>query len=344
MPSPRRLRALLLATVLALGFTFYLTSEMHHNGGGNFYRQTVNAMSSKQQPQPLQRPHDSSPVDGGKDASPQVDEAQETFRKLKPSASEQDKQAIAPDRQFQIEKERKKEKQKQVEGNQDTEGDGDDKEAEEDADNRGNKPAKGKGKISTDSEVIDTTSGNDKSTKGSKAGEKGKIDDEDDEDSEDADKKSVSKGDKSSTPVKGEKPQKDDGKKKTTADTTDPEVDTEFQAILKRSPVIVFSKTYCPFSKKAKHILGKYTIVPGPHIVELDEHPLGTKLQVLLGDMTGRTTVPNILINGKSLGGGDDVEALHQKRTLAGTIQTMAGKRVIEVSPKKGDVAGDDAL
>ena len=126
------------------------------------------------------------------------------------------------------------------------------------------------------------------------------------------------------------------------------EVETEFNSILKKGPsklhsfdshwynltlsVIIFSKSYCPFSAKAKRILlEKYTIVPAPHVVELDQHPLGTKLQASLETMTGRRTVPNIMINGKSIGGGDDVEELDNASTLIDKIKGMGGKRVMEV-------------
>jgi glutaredoxin len=97
--------------------------------------------------------------------------------------------------------------------------------------------------------------------------------------------------------------------------------------------VIIFSKSYCPFSKKAKHILlEKYKIVPEPYVVELDEHPLGQQLQATLAESTGRRTVPNILLMGKSIGGGDDIEELHESNKLADTIKSMGGSRIIEVS------------
>lgn len=95
--------------------------------------------------------------------------------------------------------------------------------------------------------------------------------------------------------------------------------------------VIVFSKSYCPFSAKAKRILlGKYTIVPAPYVVELDQHPLGSGLQDALTKSSGRRTVPNILINGKSIGGGDDVEALDVGGTLIDKVRSMGGKRIME--------------
>ncbi|KZF26333.1 glutaredoxin [Xylona heveae TC161] len=109
------------------------------------------------------------------------------------------------------------------------------------------------------------------------------------------------------------------------------ELENELNDILKRSPIIIFSKTHCPFSKKAKHILvEKYKIVPPPFVVELDEHRLGSQLQDILEKMTGRHTVPNVLINGKSIGGGDDVEELDTSNTLIDKVKQMGGKRIME--------------
>lgn len=128
-------------------------------------------------------------------------------------------------------------------------------------------------------------------------------------------------------------------------------VEAELNSILKRSPskiyqsiyyreqliilVIIFSKTYCPFSKKAKAIFEKYTITPSPFIVELDEHKLGAQLQLQLEKLTGRRTVPNILISGHSIGGGDDVWELDQTGELIKKIKLLGGKRIVEIVLKK---------
>lgn len=114
----------------------------------------------------------------------------------------------------------------------------------------------------------------------------------------------------------------------------DAEAEAELNSILKRSPIIIFSKSYCPFSAKAKSILNKYTIVPAPFVVELDQHPLGAKLQALLAKNTGRSTVPNILVNGRSIGGGDDVAALDKDNALESKLKSLGGKRIMEVALK----------
>ena len=88
---------------------------------------------------------------------------------------------------------------------------------------------------------------------------------------------------------------------------------------------------------KAKRILlEQYSIVPAPFVVELDQHEMGQKLQDALQKTTGRRTVPNVLINGKSIGGGDDVELLHTTNELINKVTSMAGKRIIEAKRVEG--------
>ncbi|KAJ4130693.1 hypothetical protein NW768_006231 [Fusarium equiseti] len=107
------------------------------------------------------------------------------------------------------------------------------------------------------------------------------------------------------------------------------EARAELDSILKKSPVIIFSKTYCPHSKRAKSILiEKYSITPEPYIVELDVHPQGPALQDQLLETTGRRTVPNIMVNGVSLGGADDITEMDHAGNLVGKIVDLGNKRV----------------
>ncbi|RAL09299.1 glutaredoxin [Aspergillus homomorphus CBS 101889] len=110
----------------------------------------------------------------------------------------------------------------------------------------------------------------------------------------------------------------------------------ELNDILKRAPIIIFSKSYCPYSAKAKSILvDKYSITPAPFVVELDQHPRGRELQGVLAETTNRRTVPNVLVNGKSIGGGDDVTALDESGKLTSTLRELGGKWVQEVHRKE---------
>ncbi len=75
-------------------------------------------------------------------------------------------------------------------------------------------------------------------------------------------------------------------------------------------------------------LLEKYVIEPAPYVVELDKHRLGPQLQARLADMTGRSTVPNTLVNGRSVGGGDDVAELDRSKTLVDRFRSLGGKWV----------------
>jgi glutaredoxin len=152
---------------------------------------------------------------------------------------------------------------------------------------------------------------------------------------------------------------------KTTAETPEEhEVEVELNAILKKSPsmscpipiilqrqlltvfpVIIFSKSYCPHSADAKRILlEKYKIVPAPYVVELDQHPMGAQLQATLGDTTGRRTVPNVLLMGKSIGGGDDIIELHRTDKLLDTVKAMGGSRIVEAMRRESSYGADSEM
>ena len=68
--------------------------------------------------------------------------------------------------------------------------------------------------------------------------------------------------------------------------------------------VAIFSKSYCPYSKRAKMALLRKGILPV--VVELDEREDGSDIQKELLDMTGQKTVPSVWVNGKYIGGSDD--------------------------------------
>ncbi|KAF5321848.1 hypothetical protein D9619_001468 [Psilocybe cf. subviscida] len=75
----------------------------------------------------------------------------------------------------------------------------------------------------------------------------------------------------------------------------------ERDMIDKEYPLIVFSKTYCPYSKRAKALLEAYDLKPPPKIVEVDIRDDGNVIKHLLTRLTGHSTFPNIVVKGKSI-------------------------------------------
>jgi glutaredoxin len=86
-------------------------------------------------------------------------------------------------------------------------------------------------------------------------------------------------------------------------------------------PIVVFSKSYCPYSQRAKRILTAYDIHPAPFIVEVDLRDDDTIIKTLLTRMTGLSTFPNIIVGGNSIGGSDDLTSLHQSHELESILQ-----------------------
>mmetsp|Transcript_36579 Transcript_36579/g.85508 ORF Transcript_36579/g.85508 Transcript_36579/m.85508 type:complete len:103 (-) Transcript_36579:232-540(-) len=90
------------------------------------------------------------------------------------------------------------------------------------------------------------------------------------------------------------------------------------QDTISSNPVVVFSKTYCPFCTKAKRSLSNVGCT-NYKLVELDQMDNGPTIQSGLASLTGQRTVPNVFIGGKSIGGGDDTAALER----SGELKTM---------------------
>lgn len=106
----------------------------------------------------------------------------------------------------------------------------------------------------------------------------------------------------------------------------------ELLQIRSLAPMTIFSKTYCTYSKKLKKLLSdNYQITPQPTFVEIDKHSHGVKLQQYLGELTGRSTVPNVLIgiSNISKGGFDDFFELHQSGELLTLLQKWGGKSLL---------------
>ena len=91
---------------------------------------------------------------------------------------------------------------------------------------------------------------------------------------------------------------------------------------------------FARYSKRAKDLLERYELVPPPKIIEVDLRgacslpPLSARkrgemtpsisvddgdfIKAVLTRLTGRSTFPNVILRGKSIGGFDDIAALHE--------------------------------
>jgi glutaredoxin 3 len=76
--------------------------------------------------------------------------------------------------------------------------------------------------------------------------------------------------------------------------------------------VEIYTKFFCPYCARAKKLLGDKG-------VEYEEHEIGMdseKRAEMIQRANGRTTVPQIFIDGRHIGGSDDLAALEQSGSL----------------------------
>jgi len=86
-------------------------------------------------------------------------------------------------------------------------------------------------------------------------------------------------------------------------------VERRLDELVKLHPVLVFSKSSCPYCvevKKALKVAGAET----PKVVEIDHDTDGPTLHELLLKRTGLGTVPSVFVGADHLGGHDDVKAI----------------------------------
>jgi glutaredoxin 3 len=76
--------------------------------------------------------------------------------------------------------------------------------------------------------------------------------------------------------------------------------------------VEIYTKMFCPYCTRAMRLLGE----KGVDIEEYDISMGGPKRVEMLGRANGRTTVPQIFINGTHVGGSDDLAALERAGKL----------------------------
>ncbi|MCO5555523.1 hypothetical protein L7F22_063908 [Adiantum nelumboides] len=89
--------------------------------------------------------------------------------------------------------------------------------------------------------------------------------------------------------------------------------------VVTNNPVVVFSKSYCPYCKQVKQLLQSLGV--NFKAVELDQESDGGELQAALTEWTSQRTVPNVFIGGQHIGGCDSTVAKHKEGQLVPLLQ-----------------------
>ncbi|CAM6103197.1 unnamed protein product [Calypogeia fissa] len=89
--------------------------------------------------------------------------------------------------------------------------------------------------------------------------------------------------------------------------------------------IVIFSKSYCPYCKRAKYVFKE--LEETPFVVELDQREDGAQIQDALYELVKRRTVPQVFIDGEHIGGSDDTMEAHRNgrlKKLLGSKQSGA--------------------
>ena len=92
--------------------------------------------------------------------------------------------------------------------------------------------------------------------------------------------------------------------------------------LVSSNPVVVFSKTFCPYCIRVKELLSQLGATY--KAVELDAESDGSEIQSALKEWTGQQTVPNVFIGGNHIGGCDATMNLNNQGKLV-PLLTQAG-------------------
>jgi len=106
---------------------------------------------------------------------------------------------------------------------------------------------------------------------------------------------------------------------------------------MKTAKIFVVSKTSCKACKKAKKLLNQLVIRTGtfPSVFEVDTLDRKSKKALIkyLFGKTGIKTVPQIWVNGRFLGGNDDIQQLHREGRLVSLIRMRSNRPNRSPSP-----------
>jgi glutaredoxin 3 len=82
--------------------------------------------------------------------------------------------------------------------------------------------------------------------------------------------------------------------------------------------VEIYTKAFCPYCSRAMKLLASKGVEPEEYDITMD----GDKRRVMIERAGGRSTVPQVFIDGKHIGGSDDLAALDARGGLDPLLAT----------------------
>ncbi len=76
--------------------------------------------------------------------------------------------------------------------------------------------------------------------------------------------------------------------------------------------VEIYTKAFCPYCSRAMKLLASKGVTPEEYDISMG----GPKRAEMLGRANGKTTVPQVFIDGRHIGGSDDLAAMDRAGEL----------------------------
>ncbi|KAH9450459.1 hypothetical protein MJO29_014586 [Puccinia striiformis f. sp. tritici] len=123
----------------------------------------------------------------------------------------------------------------------------------------------------------------------------------------------------------------------------------EVDEAIRSNPILIYSKTYCPHSQRAKRMISSIpSKISNPKVIELDSlGQAGVDMQSYLFELTRQRTVPNIFIHQNHIGGADDLSHLNDAGVLRSLVTTVpaakkdldhSGRSKFEINKQDGSI------
>ena len=87
--------------------------------------------------------------------------------------------------------------------------------------------------------------------------------------------------------------------------------------------MVVFTKSYCPYSRALRTMLDENGLEGQYGVYEIDRENHGNEVHKALKEMSGRQTIPNVYLNRENLGGDEEVEAMDKNGELAKKLNAL---------------------
>jgi len=100
-------------------------------------------------------------------------------------------------------------------------------------------------------------------------------------------------------------------------------------------PVVLMGKMRDPWLREVKKMLAEFKITPPPLVIDVDQRRDHATFIPLIARLIGTTELPQLLLQGKSLGSYHDVLALRDAGTARSTIEASGVVSMRDAKKKK---------